>query len=206
MIVTLNILVIQWKIFFRQSFFWYTVGRVLNVRFFWLQIVSFYTKHNKKIARNTQWIILHMTTPLYASVHARSRKHACVRSTCMHVHVCTAVDRQEWVFFNSLSQLSTCQHHATVTWVVWHSINSPPHISLVPRPHPRGGKRVWWHLSAFSVLVSSAFLLLWKPIRLQLYDFHVTLHLVAQQRLYNASWRFSASQWERSSMILHCIA
>ena len=30
--------------------------------------------------------------------------------------------------------------------------------------------------------------------RLQLYDFRVILQLVAQQRLYNASWRFSASQ------------
>ena len=75
-----------------------------------------------------------MTTPLYASVHACSRKHAHVRSTCMHVHVCTAVDRQEWVFFNSLSQLSTCQHPATVTWVVWHSINSPPHMRPY-KPH-----------------------------------------------------------------------
>ena len=35
-------------------------------------------------------------------------------------------------------------------------------------------------MSAFLVLASSAFLLLQKPIRLQLHDFHVILHLVAQ--------------------------
>ena len=43
-------------------------------------------------------------------------------ATCMYVH--TAIDRREWVFFDSSSQLSAkCN-----CWVVWYCINSPPHM------------------------------------------------------------------------------
>ena len=49
--------------------------------------------------------------------------------------------------------------------------------SLIPRPHPLRGKG-----SIECFLGCSAFLFLRKPIRLQLYDFHVMLHPVAKQR------------------------
>ena len=43
-----------------------TVGRVLIVRFFWLQIASFSIPCNQKncTKKNTEWIILHVTLPL----------------------------------------------------------------------------------------------------------------------------------------------
>ena len=55
-------------------------------------------------------------------------------------------------------------------------------LQLVSYPDPTlCEERVWWHLSTFLVLASSAFLFSHKPIRLQVYDFHVILHLVAKQ-------------------------
>ena len=57
-----------------------TIGQVLNARFFWLRIANLYTRRNQKNCRkkNTQWIILHVTTSL-------SLKPAC-SSACNHKH------------------------------------------------------------------------------------------------------------------------
>ena len=67
----------------------HTVGRVLNVSFFWLRIVSFYTRQsNNRRKKNTQ---LYVTTPLLhacslmiPNVHTH-RYHAC----SIYLHPCT---------------------------------------------------------------------------------------------------------------------
>ena len=81
-----------WPLWF-LVWLWHTVGRVLNARFFWLWIASFYTKCNQKNCRkkNTQWIIVHVTTPFCSSVCSRSQ--TCMRSrshTCLiYLHAST---------------------------------------------------------------------------------------------------------------------
>ena len=95
-----------------------------------------------------------------------------------------------------------------VTVVPWHHV---PCISLVPRPHPCtlcvGKGKGLGQSSVFLVFASSAVVFSRKPIRSQLYSFHVTLHPVLGSNAVQCqlSW-FTSSQSECSSTILHSIA
>ena len=146
-----TLLFCYWHHFTKSSvLFWQTI-RCYNYRRLGFECeidltanCEFYTRRDQKNRRkkNTQWIMLHVTTPLlHACSFVIDPKHACVidithaRSTCMHVRQLSIVENES--SFNSSSKLSTCQHHSqcqakrTIARAVWYSIDSPPHM----QPH-----------------------------------------------------------------------
>ena len=83
--------------------------------------------------------------------------------------------------------------------------------AVVSTPDPDlEGEKGSGELNAFLILASSVVLFLRKPIRLQLYDFHVILHLITTEisctMSAELSWKFIVNQSKCSSLILHPIA
>ena len=114
-----------------------TVGWVLNVRFFWLQIVSFYKRRNQK---NMQWIIFHVLRPFRSSLHAAiANMHALSIShvfdilACMYVQL-SIVKNESSSILQANCRPANTEPSATVTRRVWYSINSPPHMQPL-KPH-----------------------------------------------------------------------
>ena len=102
---------------------------------------EFLHKTQSKKSQKKEYAMNNVTrdhTP-FAHVLACDPKQACVIditrawSTCMHAR--TAVNRREWVFFDSSSQpantIANAKPSATVTQAVCYSINIPPHM----QPH-----------------------------------------------------------------------
>ena len=108
---------------------------------FWLRIASFYTRSNQKNCskKNTQCIILHVTTPLLLK-HVRTHdcKHAkpsWSQMCLICLHACVYSCYREWVFaIDSTVNLPTPSHAQLLymfEYVVWYSINSPPHMQPI---------------------------------------------------------------------------
>ena len=113
-----------------------TIDRVLNARFFWLEIASFYTRRNQKnhSKKNMQWIRLRVTTPLLlkcvlaiANMHAFSISRMFDLLACMSVQL--LIVEIEPLILQTNYQPANTQPSATVAPVARYSINSPPHTS-----------------------------------------------------------------------------
>ena len=85
-------------------------------RFFWLQIVSFYTRcnQNNRRKKNTQWI-LHVTTPLFSIEHTClwSQTCTCSRSRVFNIylHACTYSRRSPRMSLDSSSATVNLPQH-----------------------------------------------------------------------------------------------
>ena len=135
-----------------------------------------------------------LTFPVLCLAYTRGSMVQCGR---MRMRMTTITLRVQNLTLSILTEIITSDHLVQFLLLGVGSgdetTDHPTNI-LVSSPDPTPKKEEEGLVTAFLVLASSAFLLLRKPIRLQLHDFHVTLHLVAQQRSCNVSWRFSASQ------------